>query len=183
MNGRLRWSGRTGGVGVARSRPSAQLALCDASAGDRALAWLLRASIGIGVPCSIVISTISGAMLVAEPHKLTDPASSVALFEGSHPFATMPFEPTLDLDITHLVPREPAARITQHHGLDLHDACTHSSERWPASSIRLRSIFESACRASARTGKTAVLQCRGGARLVRLAKVASRDAVLDIGST
>jgi hypothetical protein len=49
--------------------------------------------------------------------KLLDPERVVGLFDGGDPFSTMPFEPCLTLDTTHLPPAEGAARIAAHYDL------------------------------------------------------------------
>ena len=48
--------------------------------------------------------------------KLTDAERAVGLFDGRDPFAAMPFEPTLHLDITRLAPLEAATCILDASG-------------------------------------------------------------------
>jgi hypothetical protein len=49
--------------------------------------------------------------------KLLDPKRVVGLFHGGDPFSTMPIEPRLTLDTTHLQPAEAAAQIAAHYDL------------------------------------------------------------------
>ena len=51
--------------------------------------------------------------------KLTDPERAVGLFEGRDPFPTMPMEPMLRINTTHLPPAEAAAQIATHYELPL----------------------------------------------------------------
>ena len=51
--------------------------------------------------------------------KLTDPERAVGIFDGRHPFGTMPLEPTLRIDTTHLPPTAAAETIVSHYGLPL----------------------------------------------------------------
>jgi hypothetical protein len=53
--------------------------------------------------------------------KLIDPVRALDEFEGRDPFAPMPLEPTLRLDITHTAPQLAAARIADYYGLDWAD--------------------------------------------------------------
>lgn len=57
--------------------------------------------------------------------KLMDPVRAVELFNGADPFATMPVEPTFQIDTTHLPPAEAALRIATHYALSGVDASQH----------------------------------------------------------
>jgi hypothetical protein len=49
--------------------------------------------------------------------KLTDPNVLVDLMERFDLYATLPFEPTLRIDSTHIVPKDVGAQIAAHYSL------------------------------------------------------------------
>src|SRR5215212_1980659 len=64
----------------------------------------------------VLLTRIASESRLAES-KPTDPGLILRLFESKDPFASLPFEPLLTLDTTHLLPADAAAQIVEHYAL------------------------------------------------------------------